>query len=305
MNLIIRCRAWRRIAIAAGFVLSWTPELFGPQPVLAVEVSDALREASKRYAEAFTKADFAAVADQWTTGAELTEGGGTVTGRDKIVESLQRWRQRHPKATLAIEVTGIDLLGESAARVRGRLLFTPEPNDKPHVSLFESLRVNEGGTWRIAESRVGPSATALLDDLEWLLGTWQATDAKTGTSFELRYEKAIGGRAFLGRSSIRPKKGPSVEAIELIHADARDGGVRSWIVDSTGARADGFFDSDGTSFNRTLSGVSGEAVGSGRVQWVQVLTPGPNDRMVVHSIDRVVEGRPLPDGEPLSYRKVR
>jgi hypothetical protein len=41
------------------------------------------------------------------------------------------------------------------------------------------------------------------------------------------------------------------------------------------------------------------------VQWVQVLTPGPADRMVVHSIDRVVEGRPLPDGEPLTYRRVR
>lgn len=305
MDSIFRCRAWRPIAIAAAVMIGWSADSFGPPAARAAEVSDALREASKRYAEAFTKGDFAAVADQWTTGAELTEGGGTLTGRERIVESLKRWRQRHPKATLAIEVTGIDLLGESAARVRGRLLFTPEPNDKPHVSLFESLRVNEGGTWRIAESRVGPSATALLDELEWLLGTWQANDAKTGTSFEMRYEKAIGGRAFLGRSFIRPKQGPAVEAIELIHADARDGGVRSWIVDSTGARAEGFLDSDGTSFNRTLSGVSGEAAGSGRVQWVQVLTPGPADRMVVHSIDRVVDGKPLPDGEPLSYRKVR
>lgn len=131
MDLILRCRAWRPIAIAAAFVLSWTPELFGPQPVLAVEVSDALREASKRYAEAFTKGDFAAVADQWTTGAELTEGGGTVTGRDKIVESLQRWRQRHPKATLAIEVTGIDLLGESAARVREDCSSRPSRTTSP------------------------------------------------------------------------------------------------------------------------------------------------------------------------------
>lgn len=305
MDSILRCRAIRPIAIAAAIV-GWCLSLaFATQVACAADASDALREASKQYAEAFTKGDFKAVADQWTTGARLTEGGGTITGRDKIVESLKAWRQRHPKATLAIEVTGIDLLGESAARVRGRMLFTPEPNDKPHASLFESLRVNEGGAWRIAESRVGPSATALLDELEWLLGTWQATDAKTGTSFELRFEKAVGGRAYLGRASIRPKQGPAVEAIELIHADARDGGVRSWILDSTGARAEGFFDSDGTSFNRTLSGVSGEAAGSGRVQWVQVLSPGPADRMVVHSIDRVVEGRPLPDGEPLTYRRVR
>jgi len=292
-------RVLARICLAAFAVMAASPRL------LAVDLTTAMREASKRYADALNAGDMASVGDHWTANAALTEGGGTIRGRERIVESLKKWRDRHPKATLGVEVTGIEPLGETAVRVRGRLLFTPTPGEKPHVSRFESLRVEENGAWRIAESRVGPSAGALMHDLAWLLGTWQATDARTGTSFEMRFEKALDGRAILGRSTIRPKQGSPVESIDLIHADARDGLVRCWILDSSGARAEGVLDSDGTSLNRSLVGVAGEEAGSGRVQWVQVIAPGADDRMVLHAIDRTVDGRPVPDGEPVTFRRIR
>lgn len=288
-----------RGSLAVLALLTVGPRLF------ADELTTAMREASRRYADALNAGDMAAVGDHWTVNAALTEGGGTIRGRERIVESLKKWRDRHPKSMLGIDVTGIEPLGETAVRVHGRLLFTPAPGEKPHGSRFESLRVAENGTWRIAESRVGPSAGALMHDLAWLLGTWQATDARTGTSFEMRFEKALDGRAILGRSTIRPKQGSPVEAIDLIHADARDGLVRCWILDSTGARAEGVLDSDGTSLNRSLVGVAGEEAGSGRVQWVQVIAPGAGDRMVLHAIDRAVDGRPVPDGEPVTFRRIR
>lgn len=297
--------------ILAVLVLQTVGLAIGTPAARADDLEAAVRQASKAYAEAFNKGDYEALANQWTSAAELSEGGGTITGRERIVESLKKWRERNPKSTIEIDVAGIDMLGESAARVRGRMRFTEKPGDPPHTSTFESLRVLEAGSWKLAVSRVGPSATALLDELSWLAGTWQGTDSKNGTTFEMKAEKVLGGRAMLVRSTIRRKpatgsKPPeAVEAIEIIQADSRDGAVRCWVVDSTGARAEGFFDSDGTSFNRTLTGVSGEAAGSSRVQWVQVLTPTAADRMILHAIDRVVEGRPLPDADPITFRKIR
>lgn len=273
--------------------------------VTAAEPDAAIREASDRYCEAFNAADADALAAQWTTDARLVEGGGTLRGRDRIVESLLAWRRTSPRATLAIELTGIDRLGDTLARVRGRLLFTPEPGSDPHTSNFESLRVLEQGQWRLADSIVGPSAAALLDELGWLVGTWKSVDEPTGTVHEIRYERGVGGRVITGRGRITSRAGEPVESLEVIHADPRDGVVRSSLWDSTGARATGTFASDGTAFNRSLAGTSGEAAGSRPVRWVQVMTPASDDRLILHSIERVQDGLPLPDGQPVVFRKSR
>jgi uncharacterized protein (TIGR02246 family) len=269
----------------------------------AAEPAAAIREASDRYCEAFNAADAEGLAAQWTADARLVEGGGTLRGRDRIVESLLAWRRAHPRATLAIDLTGIDRLGDTVARVRGRLRFTPEPGSEPHTSDFESLRVLEQGEWRLADSLVGPSATALLDELAWLLGTWKSVDESGGAVHEIRYERSLGGRVITGRGRITSQSGDPVESLEVIHADPRDGVVRSSLWDSTGARATGAFSFDGTIFNRSLVGTSGEAAGARPVGWVQVIAPASGGRMILQSIERMHDGLPMPDGQPIVFSK--
>ena len=159
------------------------------EPDAAAE--DAIRKASAAYAEAYNKRDFNVVADQWAGNAELIEGGTRVVGRDAIVASIRGWLERHPQATLEIKVTAVDLVAAPLARVRGSMRFTGKPGAPPQETRFESLRVLEDGTWRLAESYVVPSHAAALEDLGWLVGTWQATDAKTGTLVEATFERAL------------------------------------------------------------------------------------------------------------------
>lgn len=266
-------------------------------------VREAVVKASAAYAEAYNKRDFKALAEQWVERAELVEGGSRVVGRDLILASIRGWLERHTQAAMQIKVTDVELVTPALARVRGTIAFTRKPGDKPVESRFESLRTAEQGAWRIVESSVERNHAAALDDINWLVGAWQATDAKAGTTIDAVYEKAIDGRAIIGRVKLATKGSKPVEAIEIIHADRGDGVIRTAVYDSTGAHAEGVIESDGTSLNRSLVGVPGDGVAGSRAQWVQTIVPGGEGRFTMQSIERSLDGRPLPDGQPMHFRK--
>jgi uncharacterized protein (TIGR02246 family) len=266
-------------------------------------VREAVVKAAAGYADAYNKRDFTALADQWVERAELIEGGSCVIGRDAIVASIRGWLDRHAQAAIQIKVTDVEIVTPALARVRGVIAFTRKPGEKPVESRFESLRALEQGTWRIVDSSVASNHAAALDDINWLVGAWQATDAKAGTTIDAVYEKAIDGRAIIGRVKLAPKAGKPVEAIEIIHADRGDGVIRTAVYDSTGAHAEGVIESDGTSLNRSLVGVPGDGVTGSRAQWVQTIVPGGEGRFTMQSIERSLDGRPLPDGQPMHFRK--
>jgi uncharacterized protein (TIGR02246 family) len=291
--------------LAALAALAMAAAAAATEPSAATDVIAAVRKASDAYVAAFNAGDEAAIAEQWTLGAELFEGGSLIKGRDAIVSSLRQWRSVHPQATIKIDVTGMQPLAEGLARVQGTLAFTTRPGEPATVSRFDSLRVLDGGTWRLAESHVVPTSTAALSDLGWMLGTWQSADAGTGTTIDATYERILGGQAILGRTKIRRKDGSIVEAIDLINADQLTGQVRSWNLDSTGARAEGVFSSDGVSFERHLVGAPGDRALGSRAEWVQVLSPVGKDMLLWQSIERTLDGRPEPDAEPVHLRKIR
>lgn len=272
-------------------------------PAVAADPVAEIRAAAAAYAAAFNKQDFAALADQWTERATLVEGGLALEGRDAIVASLRAWRERHPAATMEIEVVDVDVVAEPVARVAGLLTFTTKPGAKPVVSRFTSLRVREGTAWRLAESLVIPEHAAALEELDWLVGTWTAEGKKS--AIETIYEKQVGGYCLIGRSRIRPAEGPAVEAVEVIHADRGTGLIRSWVFDSTGAQGEGIVESDGTSLHKVMAGTPSDRVAGRQARWTQVVAPTGDGRCTMHSIERSIDGIPVPDGEPLHFRKVR
>jgi hypothetical protein len=315
-------RPWRRLRTAVvplAAIVAWplalsnaaraepaatSPATAAAAPTAAGIIA-AVRDAAAVYAQAFNKGDEQALGDQWTLGAELDEAGESFKGRDAILASIVRVRKLYPQASLSATVTDVQPLGEGVARVQGTLAFTRQPGEEPLVSRFDSLRVLEGGRWRIAESRVVPSARAALADLGWILGRWQSSDPKSGTSVDATYEKVLGGHAIMGRIKTVKKDGSTVEAIDVIQADRRTGRVRSWTLDSTGSHAEGEFMTDGTSFNRSHVAAPGDPGVGDRAEWVQVLTPLGRDLVLWHSIERTLDGRPLPDTDPIHLRRVK
>jgi len=321
MHLLVRLSAAYRSACAVSTAAMLTPLMLvasispvlaqpaaAPDKAAAATATDliaAVRRAADAYATAFNAGDDKALGDQWTLGAELEEGGTLLKGRAAIVASLKQWRAMHPQSNLKIEVTDMQLLGEGVARVQGTLTFAKQANAEPIVSRFDTLRVLENGTWRIAQSRVVPSPRAALADLAWMIGTWQSTDAKTGSTIDATYEKSLDGHALVGRIKVKRKDGSTVDSLDVIHADRGTGRVRSWNFDSTGARAEGLFSSDGTSFERRLVGTPADPGLGSRAEWVQVLTPLGRDMLLWQSIERTIDGHAEPDTEPVHLRRIR
>ena len=290
----------------------------GAAPAAAKEagITAGIEAASNKYSDAFNGRDLIALADQWTTDAELVEGGSRLSGRERIMESLGSWLNSLPEAKLSIKLTEIRPLGPTVARVSGTMRFSNQRGARPVETQFESLRVLEEGKWRLAESFVEPSQAHALDDLDWLIGSWTASDAASGRTFDARYERVAGGHAILGRTTIHTappadQATPSgnsprpevVEAIDLIHPDKATGAVRSWLFDSTGARAEGMFETDGVAFNRTFTGSTADGASAKVSRWVQVLVPTGAESMTLQSIDRTLDGRSLPDGQPIHFKK--
>ena len=268
----------------------------------ATQAVAAVKQASAAYADAYNSRDYAALAAQWTEKAELVEGGSRLEGREAIVHSIRAWLGRHPQAKLAIEVTDVEPLATSLARVAGVMRFTRAVGEKPVATRFESLRVLDDGGWRLAESVVAPSHAAALDEFDWLVGSWLATD-HDGGSVWIEFSKGLDGHALVGRGTRQPKGGAAVESLQLIHADRATGVVRSWVFDSTGARAEGVLESDGTSFHQTLMGTPAEGAVGRVARWVQVISPAGGERFTLHAIDRSLDGVPVPDERPLHFKR--
>ena len=293
----------QRSAGVLGIVVLAT---FAPSSALSREVGATrteIEKASAAYVEAYNTRNYEALADQWVERAELIEGGARVVGRDEIVKSIRGWLEKHGDATIQIDVDRVDLVATSLARVDGVILFSPTKTEKPMPSRFSSLRIMENGGWRLVESVVAPSHAAALHDFGWLVGAWQATDAKAGMTVDLNFEKAAGGFALVGRTMMRSKAGATREVIEVIHADRDDGLIRTSIIDSLGAHAEGVIESDGMTLNRVLTGVPGDTVAGSRVQYVQVIVPGGEGQFALQSIERSIDGRPVPDGPTLHFKK--
>lgn len=267
-----------------------------------------LEAATRAYVDAINGRRFDALAEQWTNGAELLEGGGRIVGREAIVASIRGWLEENPEARLAIRMTDVKPLGASLARVRGVMSFTRVPGSKPIETAFESLRVLEGDTWRLAESSVEPSQVDALESLAWMVGTWKATDPDSGATIDASYQRVAGGHVILGgvrhRAAARDGQPAfEIDVVELIHPDKATGSVRSWVFDSTGARAEGVFETDGTSFNRRFVGTTADGAVGDVTRWVQVIVPTGKSSFTMQSIERTLDGRPLPDKAAIHFKR--
>ncbi len=298
------------IATAAGRSAAEQPAIVDPHRQATTNAAAdpraaAVRAAAADYVTVFNARDFEKLAAHWTEHAELVEGDGRFEGRSAIVRSIKAWLDRHPQATLAIEVGRVEFPGETLARVSGRMTFTSKAGAKPIVSRFVTLRVLEGSTWRIAESVVTPSQAAALDELDWLLGTWQNDPGTGGLAAEATFSKPLGDACIVGRTTVTPAQGKAREIMQIIHPDRASGRVRTWIFDSTGARAEGVVEADGASYHQSLVGTPAESARGGVSRWVQVIAPTGEGRFTMHAIERSIDGVPLPDGQPMHFRKVR
>ncbi len=272
-------------------------------PVMAADAAAerAIREAAAAYAAAFNEGDLDAVAAQWAEQAELLEADTRFSGRDAIMAAIASGLDRAPGMTMGIEVDDVIFISPSLARVDGSLQVQFGKEEPGRRSRFTSLRVLEGDAWLLAESTVTPRYDDAIETVAWLVGTWSG-ESPLGLPVSLSSKLGLDGHVLISELTIQaagPEGATVFQAMDTVHADRQTGELRCWSFDSTGARAEGSVASDGVRLNRSLTGISPAGSAGGQSRWVQVITPLDDNRIAIQSIERSIDGQPLPDTDVL------
>ncbi len=134
----------------------------------------AIRKATDSFVAAFEKGDAEQAAAHLTAGAELIpDDAPGIRGQEAIQKAFAAHFKSHPKQKITLEQESLRFISRDTAIEEG-LMKTAVENGAPTTQRYNLLHVREDGKWLIAAIREWPSEGTELQDLGWLIGSWQA-----------------------------------------------------------------------------------------------------------------------------------
>jgi len=252
------------------------PRTLPAETPAVAEVTAMIRD----YLQAFNRHDSAALAAHWSEHGENVDldSGETTRGRAAVEQVFSTLFEEDAAATVDIEIESVRGLRDDVAVVDGltRISFS-EPAGR-RGSRFSAVVVKEDGRWMlesVREAAVPQPADAgrPLDDLQWLVGSWEDVGEgltagttcswSAGRSFLIRNHvvtaDAVGlARVPAGDTSIPdllpPGSGGSREISEIIGWDPERRQIRSWLFTSEGRFAEGWWTREGDRYRVRLEG---------------------------------------------------
>lgn len=289
-------------ALAAAAAVDPAPSVAADPAVEAV--AKVVADSAARYTERFAKQDAAGIAALFTPEAEYVDATGTVFhGRPAIQAEMAESFRVGPKGKLSIEVVSIRPIAEGLIIEEGGSTFTPDDGGQISQTRYTALhhRQTDGG-WLIAGVReLAPADLApheRLKELAWLLGDWreEAAGGVTKTSWKWSDD----GVALIAHFSTRDREGSVLGGTHRVGWDAERKLFRSWVFDSTGGFADGWWspEADGT-WSVRLVGADAEGA---RIATTLVYAADGPENLSITQRDRTRGGEALPS---ITVRVVR
>jgi uncharacterized protein (TIGR02246 family) len=203
-----------------------------------------IRAAAASFAEAFKKRDAEAIAAYWTPdGVYVNEVGQKISGRKSIQSEYETLFKDCPaELEIRIETDSVRLVSADTAIEEGRAALTPQPSGAGRVmSGYHAVHVKQGGRWLIAELRDTridvPPHTGSLQDLDWLVGTWRASNDKTSVVVKCRW---VENNRFLFRSNTVIESGKATaDGFEVIGIHPSTQRITSWSFNADGSHSVG------------------------------------------------------------------
>jgi uncharacterized protein (TIGR02246 family) len=264
----------------------------------------AIRAASETLAKAFASGDAKAVAALFTAEAEyVDEDSEPIRGRDELAKAYQGFFTGRKQVNAEVKTDKIRFLGNDTAVEEGTFTVTAQ-GSRPNASRFSALYAREGGQWRIAllkEWSDEETNAARLDDLAWLIGTWETDGGEVSarTTYSWTPNKAFIRADFTINSKLEGV--PSSSGTQVIGIDPAVGQIRAWLFASDGGIGEStwIWDDD-----RWLIESSGTLADGSSTSAVNLLTRSGNDAFVWRSGQRSRNGEPEPDIAPVTVKRV-
>jgi len=300
------------IALFGGLVLGahWaaTDAVAADPDKAAIEASVA--QAVDRYEKAFKARDAKAIAALFTPEAEYVDSLGTVFhGRDAIEGEYVANFQVDPPGTIDIEVVSIRPISAGVVIEDGISTFRAEKNEAVTKGAagsqvrYSAMHVRQAdGTWLMASVREldAPVVTphGRLQALAWLEGNWR--EELEGTVVETTWKWSEDGNFLLSEFSVKRSGQIQMKGTHRLGWDAERKQFRSWIFDSTGGAADGWWSAvDEGAWSVQLSGVD---TSGARISSLATYLRDGADAIVISQEQRSRGGLSLPGN---THRVVR
>ena len=263
----------------------------------------AIDKLTKDSIKAFENKDAAALVTNWTADGEfIRNDGAPIRGRDDVQKAYAEYfKALKVKPKLEFQMDNLRFPSADTAVTEITLRLKNEDGDVIASSWRNTLFVREGGQWKAAIVRewdrdIGLDVT--LKDLEWLIGTWQASskDRELTTTYEWDENKKF----IRGKYTVK-EAGKVIESgTQYIGKDNAEGAVRSWVFQSDGGFGGGVWSRDGKKWTVEVYGVTADG---------QQLTA---NSIYVHvdantyswqAVNQALDGVPLPDTQPIKVTR--
>lgn len=277
-----------------------------PAPCVA-EIRDMLAG----YLRAFNRHDAAAAAAHWAVAAENVnlDTGEVTRGREGVREVFAALFETDGEASIDVDVDAIRPLREDVAVVDGISRVSYSDGDVAG-SRFSAVVIREADQWRLASVRetataVEPRPARPLDQLAWLVGSWEDVGDGVIASSQAVWSA---DRGFLVRTHVstpdehpaaRPAAGdtgiPGLlhaggggrrQLTEIIGWDPERESIRSWIFSADGRFAEGCWSRQADGWTVQVEGRGRDAGRSATC----TLTPDGTDGLVVRCEGEGLEG---------------
>ena len=256
---------------------------------------EAIRKTAREFADAYDKGDAKAIAALWTEKGEyLDDSGDAIVGGEAIEKAYATFFSERPKAKIETRIYSIRFPTNDLAIEEGILRNVPKGNALPTSTEYSTSHVRDGGAWKIAVSREWGADFDRLEDLEWLLGSW--TGSTNGKTTALSFEREPKAGIIVGQISQRSGDKIVTSGTIRIAIDPERRQIRSWHFDDDGSHGQCLWIRDGNRWLLDSIGVLGDGA---MTESVNVLVRAGKDAISVQSIERFVNGEPLPDTTPV------
>jgi uncharacterized protein (TIGR02246 family) len=274
------------------------------QPPAKADGAEAgIKQITADYVKAFNAADAKAAAALWTAeGQYIGADDEVVRGRAELEKSFTEYFKANPKASIDVQVESVTLIGRGTASVEGAVTVKL-PGDAPAVeSRYTALHVNEDGVWRAAsvhEWLLDPATAVTPANLGWLIGEWTAK----GSGGELKITYAWdASKVFINGTYTIAKDGKEISRGTHIIGRNPEGGLRSWMFDSSGTFCDAIWVRDD---KRWISEATGVLPDGTEINSVNIVVPLGPDSFTWQTTDRTVDDVPLPALPPVKVTRVK
>ena len=286
------------LAIALTFALSIGLETSAAENRSAAPSGEAaIRASANAFIQAFNRADAKAVAELWTpAGTIASDGTEPLRGRPAIQKESAAIFQQHPGARMEIAIASIEFPTEALAIEDGTAQGETQHGGAPMLSRYTAVHVRDGQQWQIASVRETsielPSTFAQMQELEWLIGDWQAKrdDAEVRTTF-----RWIANKSFIQRDYTLRRQGLTASTgIQIIGWNPQTGRFQSWSFDSSGGHGTGLWSPTADGWSIGTAGVLRDGTPT-TSQDRLIRVPGEDNVLGWQSVSRTAGQTALPD----------